>query len=395
MKKYKLFIFILISMLFLMPCVEATEGMVNDSNLFNTVEGFGAYIADECNVMENINGTSAILGETVNVLGKTDGISFVLGDTVNVYGSSDYLFLLGNNVTIDTEVEKEAFILGVTLKFAPDNILGRDSFILGEDITLSGTVGRNTSIVASTVRIEDASIMGDIDIDAENIIISGDTNILGELSYYENANIDTANTVSINSVNIKPVIVDEEDISEDLFETKVTDTIYSWGAIIVVFLILVFATPSFKKVNKILVDKFTVGEFFKTAGIGLLILIATPFALIILLCTIIGIPVALIALVLYIISIWLSSMFTGYVLAKAIFGKLLKKNIHDAIAGIAGFILVSLLTLIPTVGGIVSFISLIFGMGAFICIFKKLPNDKIEVVEVHENKEEVNVEEKV
>ena len=213
MKKYKLFIFILISMLFLMPCVEATEGMVNDSNLFNTVEGFGAYIADECNVMENINGTSAILGETVNVLGKTDGISFVLGDTVNIYGSSDYLFLLGNNVTIDTEVEKEAFILGVTLKFAPDNILGRDSFILGEDITLSGTVGRNTSIVASTVRIEDASIMGDIDIDAENIIISGDTNILGELSYYENANIDTANTVSINSVNIKPVIVDEEDIS--------------------------------------------------------------------------------------------------------------------------------------------------------------------------------------
>lgn len=380
MKRFKLLVVGFVLMLLLSPQIYAVK----------TVQEFGEYLAEECNVTDNINGSSAILGDTVNVLGKTDGISFVLGNTVNLRGASQYLFLLGNVVNIDTTIENDAFILGAVVNVTSNNVLGRDAAILAGEVNLSGTVGRDITIAASTVKIDNAIIRGDIFIDAENIIISGDTSILGELSYYEDSNIDMANTVTVDSVSIMEPPIDEEALSKSMFETKITNTIYSWCAIIVVFLILVFATPVFKKVNKVLVDKFTAGEFFKTAGIGFLVLIAAPFAMLILLCTVIGIPLALLLLVIYIVCIWLSSLFAGYVVVKVIFKNVFKKDIHNALAGIIGLVLIELLGLIPAIGGIITFISLIFGMGAFVCMFKKLPESQVKIVEMAEVNETEN-----
>lgn len=388
MKKCLLFSAMLLSMLFIFSNVCAID-INEDTDSWGISEAalqkFGAYIDEECIVTENINGSAAVLGDTVSISSDIDGISFVLGNTVTLRGETEYLFLLGNYINLDGYIQKDSFILGATVKVSAGNKLGRDTVILAETVELSGNVERDITISAATVTINDATILGNIHVDADEIIISGDTQILGALSYYDSAKVDMANTVIVSDVNIMEAPIQEEETKEAVFMNKVTDTIYSWGTIIVVFLILVFVTPAFEKINKTLVTKLGVGNFIKTAGIGFLILIAVPFIFIILLCTIVGIPLAILLLILYILCIWLSSLLTGYAIVKSLFKTLFKKDIHNALAGIIGLVLISLLGFVPTLGGIIKFISLIFGMGTVIYLFKKVPEPQMESVILQDN----------
>jgi hypothetical protein len=264
-------------------------------------------------------------------------------------------------------------------------MLGRDSFILAETVSLSGEARRNVIITAETVKIHDAIISGDICINADKIIISGDTKILGTLSYYDNTNIDMANTVVVSNVDMMPSPVGNEDIAKNTFMQKVNNKIYSFGAIIVAILILAFVTPIFNKLDSTLVNKLSVGEILKTSLMGFLILCITPIIVIVLLCTVVGIPIGLTILVLYIVGIWLSTIFAGYVLVK---GMLKNKKIPTVIIAILALILMTLLGYLPMVGGIIKFISLVFGMGTYIYVFKKNRDKKIQISEIQEKKED-------
>lgn len=385
MKKGLLFCITILLLTLVCSTVYAVSFDYTMGQLKSGVQKFGAYIDEECNVTENIDGCLAALGNIVNISGNVDGISFVLGDNVNLTGATEYLFLFGNTTNLDTYISKDSFILGPSINIESENILGRDSFILAETVSLSGQARRDVVITAETVKIHDAIISGDIRINADKIIISGDAKILGTLSYYDNTNIDMANTVVVSNVDIMPSPIENEDITKNTFMQKVNNKVYSLGTIIVAIVIIAFITPIFNRLDNTLVNKLSIGEILKTALIGFLILCMTPVIVIVLLCTVIGIPIGLIILILYIVGIWLSTAFAGYVLVK---GMLKNKKIPAAIIAIIGLILMTLLGYLPIVGGIIKFILLVFGMGTYVYVFKKNSGKKIIVSDIQEKKED-------
>lgn len=385
MKKGLLFCIAILLLTLVCSTVYAVSFDYTMGQLKSGVQKFGAYIDEECNVTENIDGCLAALGNIVNISGNVDGISFVLGDNVNLTGATEYLFLFGNTTNLDTYISKDSFILGSSINIESENILGRDSFILAETVSLSGQARRDVVITAETVKIHDAIISGDIRINADKIIISGDTKILGTLSYYDNTNIDTANTVVVSNVDIMPSPIENEDITKNTFMQKFNNKVYSLGTIIVAIVIITFITPIFNKLDNTLANNLSIGEILKTALIGFLILCMTPVIVIVLLCTVVGIPIGLIILILYIVGIWLSTAFAGYVLVK---GMLKNKKIPAAIIAIIGLILMTLLGYLPIVGGIIKFILLVFGMGTYVYLFKKNIGKKIKVSEIQEKKED-------
>lgn len=385
MKKGLFFCIMILLLTFVFSTVYSVSCDYTMGQLKSSVKKFGAYIDEECNVRENVDGCLAAIGDSVNISSNVDGISFVLGDNVNLTGTTEYLFILGNTINLDTYITKDSVILGSSINIESENMLGRDSFILAETVSLSGEARRNVIITAETVKIHDAIISGDICINADKIIISGDTKILGTLSYYDNTNIDMANTVVVSNVDMMPSPVGNEDIVKNTFMQKVNNKIYSFGAIIVAILILAFVTPIFNKLDSTLVNKLSVGEILKTSLMGFLILCMTPIIVIVLLCTVVGIPIGLTILVLYIVGIWLSTIFAGYVLVK---GMLKNKKIPTVIIAILALILMTLLGYLPMVGGIIKFISLVFGMGTYIYVFKKNRDKKIQISEIQEKKED-------
>lgn len=363
-------------------------GFENTSETLNNKETkkYGAYIEDKCNVEENIDGCLAALGETVNVSGNVKGISFVLGDSVNLSGTTDYLFLLGNTINLDASITNDSFILGATVNITSKNMLGRDSVILASTLNLSGEAKRDITITAETVKIHDATILGNIHIDADNIVISGDTKILGTLTYYDDSNIDMANTAVVSNVSILKAPVVEEPTKESIFISKVKKEIFAIATIAVVLLVLSLITSMFNKLDSTLIKDLNIVDILKTMLFGFFILCLSPIVIVILLVTIIGIPAAIILLILYIIGIWLSNAFTGYVLVKHLFKN---KKIHTVIAIILGLVLVTLLCNIPVISGVVKFLACIFGMGVYTYIFKKNKKNKTELSEAKEDNVEI------
>ena len=99
-----------------------------------------------------------------------------------------------------------------------------------------------------------------------------------------------------------------------------------------------------------------------------MILIATPIAAIIVMFTIIGIPLSLLALVIYVIAICLSQIPVGLLIGRLIIKQKGQLESRGAmIGGLAlGLFILLLLGLIPVIGWIVMLLTIIFGLGSIV-----------------------------
>ena len=117
------------------------------------------------------------------------------------------------------------------------------------------------------------------------------------------------------------------------------------------------------KDNKIMKDLYLYCIYiFANLGKGFLVLIVTPVALIMSLCTVVLIPMALIFLAIYIISIYASTLVASYVVGRRILKDCFKTdNVYLSI--IFGVVLTKLICLVPVIGGLIAFILILYGLG--------------------------------
>ncbi len=150
-----------------------------------------------------------------------------------------------------------------------------------------------------------------------------------------------------------------------------TSVTFSFINKIVLFAVLTLIFPClFNKINRV-TAKDSVNEVFTTAIKGLIGLIIIPITAILLLVSSIGISVGLILLVLYFIIIYALSIFAGYFIGKKLWGKLIKSEEQTLLVGIFGIFLLTVLNLIPYFNILVSFASLIIGIGIVLNLFKR------------------------
>jgi len=109
-------------------------------------------------------------------------------------------------------------------------------------------------------------------------------------------------------------------------------------------------------------------SFWANIGFGLVVLMVTPFLIILSMVTIVAMPLAMIGLGLYFLAIYLSSIVASVIVGNYIFAKnKFKENIY--LQGILGLLVISLLGLIPVVGGLTKLLIILLGVGI---IFKSL-----------------------
>ena len=108
------------------------------------------------------------------------------------------------------------------------------------------------------------------------------------------------------------------------------------------------------------------------AGFGLLFLFATPIAAIIACCTIVGLGVGIVTLVLYALAVYSSTIFVAGWLGEALLGS--RASMGAAIGRLAlGLFILHLLRVLPYVGGWTLFISIFWGLGALVmALYKRM-----------------------
>lgn len=314
---------------------------------------------DDVKVTKSIGATTFVAGNTVNVNSEIDGALFAAGNNVSLTSSEDILFAAGNNITVESVVTKDAFIAGSSINIQSSTI--RDLYVAASNIRVDSDIMRNAYLGGDTVVIN-SKINGDVEIAADTIKLGEGAEIVGTLNYPEDAKLDVTKGAIIGKKTTYEV---EKINTETMFMTSLLDRLYAFlGMLLIGIILMALNKKIFTKIGKINKDLNT---FAKEFGIGFVFLVVVPVAAIIAMCTVIGLPLAFISLMIYGIMIYLSVIPTAYYLGNAF----LKDKVKNEFFLFAiSLLVIYLLRVIPVIGGLVTFISLCFGLGVYTELLK-------------------------
>ncbi len=111
------------------------------------------------------------------------------------------------------------------------------------------------------------------------------------------------------------------------------------------------------------------GESLRSLGWGLLFLLAVPVILFLVAMTLVGIPLALAGLLLYVLVLWAGSVYGALGLGAWLLEKAGVYSRWGAL--VAGLVVLSLLDLVPLVGGLAGFAVLLLGTGATVLCLRE------------------------
>lgn len=311
----------------------------------------------------NYNSSRFVAGNTVTNKANVDGLSFVAGNKVTLEGSAPYGFFAGNEIIVKGNIEKDIFVAGNEITIENANI-GRDAYIAGSIIKINTTINRDLRVGGATIDLSGATINGDAYVDASVITMNENTKINGKLTYNSDASVTGLDSATITSIEAKESIevVEESSITDEIFGCLMSIL----GCFITLIVIFKFIPNTKDKLDSVELD---FSNLVKNSAIGFanLLLIPICFVLILIIALAIQVlqfilPISLIGMLVYAVSIYLSTIVTSYVVGKIISNKLLNKD-NVYLNTIIGITLIKLLILVPALGPVVVLVALCYGLG--------------------------------
>lgn len=301
----------------------------------------------------NIKGDVLCAAQTIKINGIVDGDVRSVAQSIEVYGSVNRSLMTASQSLIlgPKSVVKGDIIFGVQTVDLNGQI-GRDMAGAGSVITISGSLLRNALVTGNSISIVETGKIG------------------GNLDYY----VTPEATASIGVKNVKGNIVRHEItppentiVSTQTVKAAQVGMIMTKIFAILSYLILGLAIVFLDKqntetrVNKIITHPFLSGL------IGFATLILFPIAFFIVMLTFVGIPLALVALLIYVIAMIIASLYAGTAYGQLVAQKLFHKEKSTLLMHmVLGVILLGIIVILPIIGWFIGFISFCLGLGAFV-----------------------------
>lgn len=347
-------------------CLIAVVFVLAPSVQAKDVNHFVSKVDNDINLEDNYNSSVAAAGDTLNMNGTVHGISINAANNVTIDGTIDYGVIAGNLININGTINKDAFIAGnvVTLNSA----VKRDTIIAARDVELSGNFDRNVSVYANKITVKNANIKGNLKIYGKNLIIEDKTNIEGTLYYPEDCIYNQDSDVSIQLIEKTKAIQTEDE--ENYFAT-LSAKIWSFLGLALVFAAMTLFFPHlFDPINE-KYEKFEISEAIEVFTKGLVIIILVPVIALLFIFTMLGIPLGIIMLILYGLALYLTTIFTSYLIGYKVWQKVFNKEAHILLFGLIGLFILLILEIIPGVRILTTIISVLVGLGLIFDTIKK------------------------
>lgn len=312
-----------------------------------TVNG-DAYVAGgEVTVNGSINGDLLVVGGQVNIDGIVRNNLRVLGGNINIRGTvGRNISAVGGNITI----EKGARING-NLVSAGGNIEVlspvRDFTVAGGNVRVGSTIQRNMMAgVGNLTLTPNARVGGNLEYwSEEQGVFSQGASVSGRTTFHQTT----------------PPEKEKGAVEAAIKGASLVFEIVGFLSSFLVGLLLLWVAPVYMRDVAMLMQK----RFGMSLLMGLVILIVTPIAILLFIVTILGIPIALMLLALYLIELYLSHIVVSFSLGMWIKGYMNKKaNMYLTFT--VGLIVYYIVGFIPLIGGLTKFIVLLVGIGALV-----------------------------
>jgi carbonic anhydrase/acetyltransferase-like protein (isoleucine patch superfamily) len=301
-----------------------------------------------------VNGDVFIGAETVTITGKINGNLHLGSGSVILQGAQ----ITGNAYIGSGHVSVNKSLLSGSLFVGSGNIsLDQDTTIKGSffvgagDITIDSQIGRNVYLGAGLASINDNTKVGMnlyyvYDSTSNNIKISDKAVVSGEV---------------VKKVFEKQAKLDTKTIRAGIWSVKSAVAIFSF---ISTFIIGLLYLRFFKK-HLIESSLIVSNKFWKSVGVGLLIILTLIPASLLLLITVIGIPLIKIVVLLIMLFVYLSRFIVSLSLGQWMATHFKwNKKMSNYWLFVIGLVVISVLKVVPVFGFLVSFSVATIGLGA-------------------------------
>ncbi|MBD3330959.1 hypothetical protein GF354_05535 [Candidatus Peregrinibacteria bacterium] len=325
-------------------------------------------LAGNATIDSDVIGDLHVLAGSVTINGNVSEDLVVAGGRVAVFGNVDGdLRVVGGQVSVFGQIGDDAVILGGVTDLTPDSVVNGTVLAAAGSLDIEGTVkedvqgGLGMFILRGTVE-------GDVNVTIEDTItLADDAKILGDLNYSALLEAEFPPGVIDGAVNFNEFERDSNQLSQE--DLTMAYLIYKFisllSALILVFIFVMLMPKALESSAKLTKD-----NVLKCFGIGVLTMIVIFIGTIILMMTIVGIPLALLALafflfVLYVSKVFVAAWLAGYVV------NFKKKRLYKTrlLFTMFGAMLVYYLVgLIPFVGWVVNILLFLIGVGAIMLI---------------------------
>ena len=244
-------------------------------------------------------------------------------------------------------------------------------------VRIDGTVGGSVSVAGGTVEIgESARIGGDLDVGASFLAVDGrvdgdvragaetitvgPTAVVGGEFRYDAATFDRDADATFQGG-----VVRDPSIGQSAGPDFGTLDIPAWvGAVygLVANLLLgVLLLAVFPRFSADVAERVA-SQPVKTGGVGFLVLLVVPVALLVLAITIVGLPLSVVGAITFGIAIWISVVYGQFAVGSWVLGLADTENRWLALlVGLLGF---AILGAVPVIGGLFELAAFLLGLGA-------------------------------
>ncbi|MFQ6082418.1 MAG: hypothetical protein ACE5WD_03555 [Candidatus Aminicenantia bacterium] len=358
MNKKIILLIILTLILFLLLCANSWATQFKGSSHFSVakdevIEGDlfvgGAII----NIDGVINGDLFFGGNTININGEVKGDIIGMGGSFTLNGvAGDDVRVWCGSVIINGQIEKSLTAFGGNVVLSKNSLVKRDVFIGGGEAQFKGEIVGELKGGSGTIQL--SGIIGkQAELGAEQLTIHPSAKIKGDLKYRARK-IDIIKGASIEG-KVEKLPFKKKKSKWLNWKFYVFKLLFMIGTIIIGIVLIKLFPKLTGKVSE------QVRYYWKSLGIGFVVLVCLPIATALVAITIIGIPLAIILFLFYFLFLYIGKIFVSLVAGEEI---LKSRESASLWALILGIVIFTILFNIPYVGWLIRLLTMILGLGA-------------------------------
>ncbi len=317
------------------------------------------YIAGERVLIEGtVNGDVYAAGSTVTIKGTVNGSVFAAGQDVYISGKvSGGVRVAGQNLRISNAAIGGGLSgFGQNLTVERDVTIGGGLNFAGSAVTLRGSVANSVVGAGSDITVA-GNLMKNVNVATEKLTLEKTAIIGGNLDYLSSSDLtkESGAVVTGETSHKQPPKRNTDKAGEVLMVLWWMAAIYFTGAVMLWLTPRLISGP---------VEQIAIRPL-PSFGWGLLALLLSIPLLIILLISFIGLPLAFILGAVMAISLYLAQFWVALALGNAIADRA-KWHPNAYANAFIGLIILTLLGLVPVLGGIIKLLVAVLGFGAVI-----------------------------
>lgn len=307
-----------------------------------------------------IEGDLLAVATSVLIRGRVTGGVFAIAENLVIDGPVDGdLRALGRTVNVSKRIGGDMLGGGESVTLLSQGLVGRDALVAGGTVALEGPVGRHVRGAGTEFRVN-AAVGGDIDlVGVEELTLGPGAKIAGNITFESAREIrqDRGAQVSGQVIRHEP----SRDRGAEPWD-RLMGTLFHILAVTVLGAAALIVTPR----GTTAAGTAVVRQTILSLGWGFGLLVGIPLGAVLLLITLVGIPVAIIALVVYAVLLYASQTVVALGIGRLLLTQLRAVEGYgwSVVSTLVGALILAALRSVPFLEGIATLVVVILGLGA-------------------------------